>query len=275
MSEPSHDPAAYAEQERFVTVGGQRLRVRFRRGQGVPLVLCNGIGAALETFDPLVAEFDPTRPLVRFDAPGVGESSVSPLPYGFPYLAWVLGKLLDKLDIDTVDVLGYSWGGALAQQFAFQNPKRCRRLVLMATGTGALMVPGSPMVLRKMLTPRRYRDPDYAAQIAGDLYGGAVRGKGGAVADVIGHAMHNNSRRGYVHQLAAGSIWTSLHGLPFLRQPTLVIAGEDDPIIPLVNARIMQRLLPNATVYRHPGGHVDPIIVPAPFAHRIDAFLSS
>src|SRR4029077_8696236 len=115
--------------------------------------------------------------VVRFDVPGTGASPDSLLPYGFPYLAAVLGGLLKKLRLDRqgVDVLGLSWGGALAQQFAFQNPRRCRRLILVSTGTGALMVPGGPAVLAKMLTPRRFLDHDYASVIAGALYGGTVR----------------------------------------------------------------------------------------------------
>ena len=97
-----------------------------RRGQGVPLVLCNGIGASLEVFDPFVAQLDPDTTVIRFDAPGTGGSPDSPMPYGFPCLAAVLGRLLKKIGIrDTgVDVLGLSWGGALAQHFAFQNPRR-------------------------------------------------------------------------------------------------------------------------------------------------------
>jgi pimeloyl-ACP methyl ester carboxylesterase len=143
----------------IVPVGGQRIRVKVRRGTGVPLVLCNGIGAGFEVLEPLVQKLDPERPIVRFDVPGTGGSPTSPLPYGFPYLAWVLGRLLTTLGMGVVDVLGLSWGGALAQQFALQNPSRCRRLVLVATGTGVLMVPGSPRVLGKMLTPRRFTDP--------------------------------------------------------------------------------------------------------------------
>ena len=130
-------------EERYVTAGGQRIRVNVRHGTGVPLVLCNGIGASLEVLDPLVEQLDPTT-VVRFDVPGTGGSPTSLAPYGFPYLAWVLGRVLSKLGIGVVDVLGLSWGGALAQQFAFQNPRRCRRLVLVATGTGAIMVPGPP-----------------------------------------------------------------------------------------------------------------------------------
>ena len=149
--------------ERLIPVLGQQIRVNVREGTGVPLVLCNGIGASLEVLDPLVEHLDPDTTVVRFDVPGTGGSPNSPLPYGFPYLAAVLGRLLKKLGLNgKVDVLGVSWGGALAQQFAFQNPRRCRRLILVSTGTGALMVPGGPAVLAKMLTPRRFLDHEYA-----------------------------------------------------------------------------------------------------------------
>src|SRR4051812_49145893 len=128
-----------------VAVLGQQIRVKVRMGFGVPLVLCNGIGANLDVLDPLVAQLDRDTTVVRFDVPGAGGSPGSPVPYGFAYLAAVLGRLLSRLGLHgQVDVLGFSWGGALAQQFAFQNPVRCRRLILVATATGAVMVPGEP-----------------------------------------------------------------------------------------------------------------------------------
>src|SRR4029078_7950142 len=102
-------------------------------------------------------------------------SSASPVPCVFRECATVLGRLLRRLGLrGPVDVLGFSWGGALAQQFAFQNPSRCRRLILVSTATGALMVPGKPSVLTKMLSRRRFVDHDHGAAIAGDLYGGAA-----------------------------------------------------------------------------------------------------
>ncbi len=58
--------------DRVVPVGGRRIRVRIRRGTGVPLVLCNGIGAGLEVLDPLVAAMDPTATVISFDVPGTG-----------------------------------------------------------------------------------------------------------------------------------------------------------------------------------------------------------
>jgi poly(3-hydroxyalkanoate) depolymerase len=261
--------------EELVSVLGQQIRVNVRRGSGVPLVLCNGIGASLEVLDPLLEHLDPDTTVVRFDVPGTGGSPDSPLPYGFPYLAAVLGRLLRKLGIvGQVDVLGLSWGGALAQQFAFQNPRRCRRLILVSTGTGAIMVPGGPAILAKMVTPRRFLDHDYAASIAGDIYGGAVRDDPSMVKHLFDRQLMAGSRVGYLHQLLAGAVWTSVFALPLVRQRTLIIAGLDDPIIPVVNARIMGRLLPHATVHLHSGGHVDLITNAAELAPVIEQFRS-
>jgi poly(3-hydroxyalkanoate) depolymerase len=259
-------------EERYVSAGGQRIRVNVRHGTGVPLVLFNGIGASMEVLDPLVKQLDST--VVRFDVPGTGGSPTSLLPYGFPYLAWVLGRVLSKLGISVVDVLGLSWGGALAQQFAFQNPRRCRRLVLVATGTGALMVPARPRVLTKMITPRRFSDPDYAASIAGELYGGTVRAHGEDVAQLFVRQLHAGSKIGYLHQLLAGAVWTSLFSLPAMRQETLLVAGTDDPIVPVINARIMHVLLPHSRLHLHSGGHIDLVHNAAELAPVVDEFLS-
>jgi poly(3-hydroxyalkanoate) depolymerase len=264
-------PASEIGEERYISAGGQRVRVNVRQGTGVPLVLCNGIGASMEVLDPLVEQMEST--VVRFDVPGTGGSPTSLLPYGFPYLAWVLGRVLSKLEIGVVDVLGLSWGGGLAQQFAFQNPRRCRRLVLAATGTGALMVPAHPRVLAKTLTPRRFSDPDYAASIAGELYGGTVRAHGEDVAQLFVRQVRAGSKVGYLHQLLAGSVWTSLFALPAVRQETLIVAGTDDPIIPVVNARIMHALLPHSLLHLHSGGHIDLVHNAAELAPVIDKFL--
>ena len=69
--------------------------------------------------------------------------------------------------------------------------------------------------------------------------------------------------------------WTSIPLLPLIRQPTLVVAGTDDPIIPLANAKLLSRLLPNATVHIHDGGHVDLVVNAAEHARVIEAFRRS
>jgi poly(3-hydroxyalkanoate) depolymerase len=266
-------PATLIGEEYYVATRAQRIRVNIRHGSGVPLVLCNGIGASLEVLDPLVERLDPDSTVIRFDVPGTGGSPTSVVPYGFPYLAWVLGGVLSKLGIGVVDVLGISWGGALAQQFAFQNPRRCRRLVLVATSTGVLMIPAQPRILAKLLTPRRFSDAGYAAAIAGELYGASVRTRGDDVARLFAQQLHAGSKIGYLHQLLAGSVWTSLLGLPAVRQDTLIVAGTDDPIIPVVNAHIMHALLPHSELHLHSGGHIDLVHNAAELAPVVDTFL--
>ena len=189
--------------------------------------------------------------------PGVGGSPTPPSPYRPAGIARIAAGLLDHLGHAEADVLGVSWGGAIAQQFAFQYPSRCRRLVLAATAPGALMVPGHPSALLKLATPRRYEDSAHAHRIAGDVYGGAFRREPELVARTLRHVRFS-SRGGYYLQLAATFGWTSLPWLFTLRQPTLVMAGADDPLIPTINARIMQWLIPDARLAILDCGHLFP-----------------
>jgi pimeloyl-ACP methyl ester carboxylesterase len=85
-------------------------------------------------------------------------------------------------------------------------------------------------------------------------------------------ARNTASRVGYLHQLIAGAGWTSIFALPLIRQPTLIIAGTDDPIVPLINAKIMSQLLPNATLHVHDGGHVELVTSATEQARVIEAF---
>ena len=168
---------ALPEIVRSIVVDGQRLRVSIRpgHGDGLPLVLCNGIGSSLELLDPFVAVYDPATTVIRFDVPGTGGSPAPSLPYHLAVLARTLGGLLDQLGHERVDVLGISWGGALAQQFAWQNPRRCHRLVLVATSTGAMMVPGRASVLARMVISGR-DDPIVPTANARILAAGLPRG---------------------------------------------------------------------------------------------------
>jgi len=261
----------------MLTVGGRVLRVAVRVGNPArpPLLLCNGIGAGLELLQPFVDALDPDREIIRFDLPGIGGSPLPVIPYHFATLPPMLAGLLDRLGHRQADVLGISWGGGLAQQFALRRPSRVRRLVLVATGTGTLMVPARPRVLRHMLTPRRHRDPRYAVSIAGEIYGGSMRADPSRAGAVLHSAARAGQRRGYYYQLLAGAGWMSLPLLPLLRHPTLLMAGDDDPIIPLINARIMHRLITHSELHIYRGGHLDLIAEPHRLAPVVEAFLTA
>ncbi len=262
---------------RPVAAAGRTVRIAVRPGtdDSVPaLLLMNGIGASLEVLQPFVDALHPRRTVIRFDVPGVGGSPRPVVPYNLTTFSPVVAALLARLGHrGSVDVLGLSWGGGLAQHFAVQYRRRVRRLVLAATATGSLMVPAHPRTLAKMLTPRRHRDPEYARSIAGEIYGGTMRADPERAARALHSASRLGPRRGYYYQLAAGAGWSSLPFLRLIRQPTLIVAGDDDPIVPVVNARIMARLIPQAQLHVYRGGHIALITEAHDLAPVIEDFL--
>ncbi len=236
-------------------------------------MLCNGIGAPLELLGPFVHSLPPSVEVVRWDVPGTGGSPLPDVPYTFAGLSILLGKVLDKLGYSEVDVLGISWGGGLAQQFAFQNPRRCRRLILVSTGTGWMMVPGKPKVLANLMTPHRYRNLDYTWKHVAELYGGRIRTH---PEDAV-HLLHGGprvGRLGYALQLAAGMGWSTLPWLRLIRQQTLIMTGTDDPIIPVINGQIMAKLLPHATLHTFDDGHLGLLTSAKELAPVVHNFLS-
>ncbi|MFC4944393.1 poly(3-hydroxyalkanoate) depolymerase [Pseudonocardia sp. GCM10023141] len=267
-----------AAEEFELTVRRRRLRVSVRRASGAgpsrtPLVLLNGIGAPLELLQPFVDQLPPGLEVIRFDVPGIGGSPIPVVPYHMSTFASVVGTLVERLGYERVDVMGFSWGGGLAQQFAVTQRRRCRKVVLAATGMGSLMVPARPSVLAKMLTPRRHRDAAYATTIAGQIYGGTMREHPERAAAVLHNYSRRGPQRGYYYQLLAGAGWSSLPALGLIRRPTLILAGDDDPIIPLVNAKIMARGIPGARLHVYRGGHLALLTEAVELAPVVDRFL--
>jgi poly(3-hydroxyalkanoate) depolymerase len=189
-----------------------------------------------------------------------------------PKLALLATRLLDELGYDQADALGISWGGALAQEFAHRHPDRCRRLVLVSTSAGAVAVPGKPSVLARMVTPRRYLDPSYMEEIAPELYGGEVE-RNPELARQFAAAMSSGGGKGYYYQLTAIAGWTSIRWLSKLRQPTLIIAGTEDPIVPVANAKLMARLIPDSRLHVVKDGHLALLTSAKELAPVVERFL--
>ena len=259
---------------RTIVVGRQPLCVATTRGpEGrPPLLLFNGIGANWQLAKPFIRALTNTAAII-FDVPGIGGSPLPPHPYRPSTLARLASDLVVQLGHRRVDVAGASWGGGVAQQFAHQHGDICRKLILAATSPGAIMVPGRLSVVWKLATPRRYIDPHYMRNIAAEIYRGAFRGDPELIA-THAQAMFGATKLGYLYQLLAMSGWTSLPWLSSLRQPTLVLMGRDDPLVPPVNGRILARLIPNARLQMIDDGHLFMVTRPAEVAATIEAFLS-
>lgn len=266
----------------MVEVGGHRIAVT-KRGHGEsdgtpPLLLINGIGATGELFDPFVDALETLdgRAVISFDAPGVGLSSTPMYPPTVRQLATTMSQLIDALGYRRVDVLGLSWGGVLAQELAYRNPQQVRRLILCATMHGWTSTPGRMAAMSILLSPVRYYSSRYFYHVAPTLYGGAIRSNEELIRE---HARVRAGRPptllGYGWQIAALRRWTSFPWLPTLTQPTLVLTGDDDPIIPMTNAKTLAARIPEAELQVvEGGGHLFLYTKPADMAQRILDFLN-
>ncbi|MDX1563332.1 MAG: alpha/beta hydrolase [Gammaproteobacteria bacterium] len=233
--------------EQYLNWNGLRIFVT-DQGEGEPLLLINGLGGNSGMLQPLTKHID-NRRLITFDAPGSGRSSTPPGPIAIAALAELATAVLDLCGVEAADVLGYSYGGAIAQQTAFEHGSRVNRLVLAATNCGVGAVPGSFRAMQVLSTPFRYYSPTYFNRIARMTYGGRT-GRNQAVRKQMLAVRRPAppTSYGYAMQILGGATWSSLQFLDQIKQQTLVITGDDDPLIPVANARLLARRIPNAAL---------------------------
>ena len=230
----------------FSKVGNQKLRTAIwsgidkGAGKRTPLLFFNGIGANLEIAQAFADTFT-GRDIITFDMPGIGGSPDPTIPYRPWWVAKAAKQILEENGYDLVDVLGVSWGGGPAQQFAWQNKKMTKRLVLCATTTGVTMVPGNPKALSKMASPKRYIDRDFLAKNFETLYGDAAGNSG-----EFSINMMPPSVKGYLYQLMAMAGYSTIPFIRRIKAKSLVIMGDNDHIVPVVNGKILNKLLPRS-----------------------------
>jgi poly(3-hydroxyalkanoate) depolymerase len=258
-----------------LSAAGLDLRIA-RSGSGRPLLLLTGIGANVEMWRPferLVREHE----VIALDAPGTGMSQRPRYPLRMKGLASVVVAVLDELELPAADVLGYSFGGLLALELAHRAPERVRRLVLCATAQGLPVVPPHPVPALLLMTPARYYHPRLFRLIVPRIAGGRTRREPSQLErQVAARLARPPALLGYAFQLYAASGWTSMPWLRSVTQPTLILAGDDDPIIPLANPKIMARVMPNATLrVVRGGGHLFLLDEPESVIEDIQGFLDT
>ena len=240
----------------FVWWQGHRVHVT-ETGKGDPLLLVPGLGNSTQMWTPFMEQFT-NRRVIRLDAPGTGLSSIPLFPVTVPALADLLAAVLDHRQVPWADVIGFSYGGAVAQQFAFNHPSRIRRLVLAATFCGVGWVPGSLEAMAAITTPLRYYSPTYFERTAAVTCGGvAGRCRETRERMMIARREQPPSPYGYALQILGITGWSSWPFLHCIPHETLVISGDDDPLVPVANARMLAARIPRATLeIVEKGGHL-------------------
>ena len=236
-----------------IRVGRHRIRVQ-TSGQGPPLLLLMGIGGNLEMWQPLGRHLT-NRRLIAFDVPGSGGSSTPRTLLSMNSMARIADNVLEQLGVDRADVLGISWGGVLAQTLAIWHPNRVNQLILAATSCGLGSLPGKPNALWILATPKRYYSRAYLERVAPTLYGGRIRREPEIFRQqAAARLTRPPSILGYASQVFAIATTSTLPLGRCIKGPTLIITGTEDPLVPSINSRLLQRIIPNSTLHVVPGG---------------------
>jgi len=240
--------AAPITDEQF-RIRGLRIHAQIR-GEGEPLLLYSGIWGEVGLWEGLLPHLPGFR-TIAFDPPGIGRSQMPTFPFTMWGLASFGTAVLDHFGIESAHVLGASFGGAVAQQMAFSHPERVRRLVLASTSFGGFAMPGSLEALWHFIHPNSYH-PERLERVAGPMFGGRMRTEPELVRSM--HIRRPTDTLRALYRMAPLLGWTSLPWLWAIGHPTLVVAGDDDPVTPLVNHRVIATLMPRAKLHVAKGG---------------------
>ncbi len=219
-------------------------------GEGPPLLLYSGIFGEVDLWETLLPYLKGFR-TIAFDPPGIGKSQLPRVPMNMFTLAELGTMVLDLMGIQKAHVLGASFGGAVAQQMAFMHPRHVDRLVLVSTSYGGGAVPGNLKAFWHFIQPSSYRSPRME-QVAGDMFGGRLREEPELMSAL--HVSRPSSMRHAFFRMVPLWGWSSLPFLWAIKQPTLIVAGDDDPVTPLVNHKVMATMIPKATLHTVKGG---------------------
>lgn len=264
----------YLNSDSFVRISSIKTRLRRRSGPGEPLLLINGMGACLESWEPLTTRL-PGYDIVAVDHPGMGLSSPPNRILTMPELAEFYVSVLDYLDWPHAHVLGFSFGGTVAQQLAIDFPAYVDSLILAGTAPGLGGFPPDLLTLMTAANPLRYQIPLVRQMAAPIIYRGRVgRHPRLFETELSGWYAHRAPLLGVGAQVAAFMGWSSLAWLGQLRMPTLVLGGEEDPMAPVSNSRLIASVVPGAElrIYKK-AGHLFLFDVPDQPARHIVDFL--
>jgi pimeloyl-ACP methyl ester carboxylesterase len=266
-----------------VVAAGTRFAYRqLGGGRGVPLVLLNHWGANLDNFDPSIVEaLAAGRPVFAFDYRGVGASG-GDAPLTVSAMADDMLAAIDALGLDTIDLMGFSLGGFVAQDMVLKRPALVRRLILTGTGpaggTGIDKVGlvSWPLIVKGMLT---FRDPKMF------LFFTASKTSRRAAQAFLARLKARKADRDaavtpkvFLRQLKAITAWgaQSAQDLGVIRQPVLVANGDHDIMVPSENSRDLARRIPGAELVLYPdAGHGGIFQYHELFADRAIAFLDT
>lgn len=259
---------------------------RFGKGSRYPLLFLQHFTGTLDNWDPLVTDpLATSHDVILFDNAGVGRSS-GEVPKTIDGMAAHVLAFLDALSLKTVDILGFSLGGMVAQVMALEKPSVVRKMVLAGTAPRGgedvmhLQKPsiaqhtGNPNLKGYEVLQKIFFAPSESSQTAGAAF----------IARLAQRTADRDPAAGpevAAAQMAAFQDWEKVAGERFanlkrIPHPTLVVNGIFDEMIPVRNSYWLSENLPNAVLLTYPdSGHGSIFQFHESFTHQVREFLAS
>jgi len=230
-------------------------------GEGFPFIMIRGLGSNIDWWNPeFLDAMSKNFKTIIFDNRGVGRTDKPDIEYSVEMFADDTIGLMDVLDIDRANVLGYSMGGMIAQEIVLKYPERIEKLVLCATSCGgAKKVLPSPEVIERLMKGAEGMTPEEGAEQTIQLTFTEEFIKNNP--DVIERecqAILKNSTPdfSFQRQVDAISKFNAGRRLKKVNTPTLILQGKKDVLIPPKNAEILAKLIPESRIsYIDDSGH--------------------
>src|ERR671911_2749912 len=285
--EPTQDNAYTTAKTEHVQVGD--IDIAYKQfGQGKPILFVAGTSQTKDAWEPtLLSQLAATNhTVIVFDNRGIGETTVGTKPFSIEQFANDTAGLLDALQIEKADVFGASLGSFVAQELTLNYPLKVDRLILHATYCGgseavyasgqafeSIMTLSSPQILRNMTAEQQ------AMILAQIMFPPEWLNQHPEILNTVIQLAPSRSASPEIIQqqgFASGTWKGSCDRLSGITQPTLLIVGDQDLLIPSANSVMMAPRIPNSWLVIIEGtGHGAMWQVPNEFTANIQNFLET
>lgn len=274
-------------QDRYVRVGAVRTRYWTAGRQGPVVLLLHGIIRFVEDWLPTIAALAPTHRVYALDLVGYGRSDKPPATYSIDYLTAFVRDFMDTMGIEQASLVAHSLGGGIALYLAYYYPTQVNRLALVApAGLGrqvnpAFRVAALPGIGELATHPRRLVHAIGLRIAFGDnrLVTKAAVDLSYEIASLPG------AQAAFLSTIRAGATFGGLRPelvaqvkeiLPTITQPTLLIWGRQDRVVPAIYASVALELLPGIQAHLlDPCGHFPQLEHPRQFNTILSRFLDA